>query len=56
MHFDGVPTHTHESYAGSTFNTLGLSASGVSTVMLESVELLPDEWLSLIEVCFYVIL
>ena len=43
-------THTHESYAGSTFNTLGVSASGVSTVTLESVGLLSDEWISLIEV------
>eukprot|EP00903_Cladosiphon_okamuranus_P014617 g13555.t1 len=54
VHLDGALTYTHESYAGSTFNTLGVSASGVSTVMLESVDLLPDEWLSLIEVLIFV--
>ncbi|CAN0328463.1 unnamed protein product [Ectocarpus sp. 6 AP-2014] len=54
VHLDGVLTNTHESYAGSTFNTLGVSASGVSAVMLESVDLLPDEWISLIEVLIFV--
>lgn len=43
-------THTHESHAETTFNTLGVEATGVSTVMLESVGLLADEWISLLEV------
>ncbi|CAM9504237.1 unnamed protein product [Ectocarpus fasciculatus] len=47
-------THTHESYVGSTFNTLGVEASGVSSVMFESVGLLPDECISLIEVLIFV--
>lgn len=42
--------HTHESYSGSTFNTLGVEGTGVTTVMLESINLLQDEWISLIEV------
>ena len=50
VHFNGVEIHTHESYSGETFNTLGVAANGVSTVMLESVGLLSDEWISLIEV------
>eukprot|EP00752_Nemacystus_decipiens_P018362 g16473.t1 len=45
---DGVVVTTSESY-GSTFNTLGVSGFDVSTVTLESVGLLPDEWISLIE-------
>lgn len=50
VHFDGMLHHTHESYSGSTFNTLGVEGTGVTTVMLESIDLLPDEWISLIEV------
>ncbi|CAM9888203.1 unnamed protein product, partial [Ectocarpus fasciculatus] len=50
VHVDGELTHTHESFADSTFNTLGVIASEASTVMLESVDLLSDEWISLIEV------
>ncbi|CAM9831074.1 unnamed protein product, partial [Ectocarpus sp. 12 AP-2014] len=50
VHVNGELTHTHESYADSTFNTLGVTAAEVGTVMLESVALLSDEWISLIEV------
>ncbi|CAN0059212.1 unnamed protein product [Ectocarpus fasciculatus] len=50
VYIDGELTHTHESYADSTFNTLGVTASEASTVMLESVDLLSDEWISLLEV------
>ncbi|CAM9269075.1 unnamed protein product [Pylaiella littoralis] len=50
VRLDGELTHTFESYTGSTFNTLGVEATGVSTVMLESVYLLPEEWISLLEV------
>lgn len=44
------PQHTHESYAESSFNTPGVSASGVKEVMLQSVRLLGDKCISLIEV------
>eukprot|EP00903_Cladosiphon_okamuranus_P014618 g13556.t1 len=54
VHFDGVRVHTHESYADFTYNKLGVSGSGVTTVTLESIELLPDEWISLIEVLIFV--
>ncbi|CAM9762395.1 unnamed protein product, partial [Ectocarpus fasciculatus] len=50
VHVNGELTHTHESYADSTFNTLGVTATEASTVMLESVALLSDEWVSFIEV------
>lgn len=50
VHLDGELTHTHESYSGSTFNTLGVVGTEVTTVMLESTGLLSDEWISLIEV------
>ncbi|CAM9431050.1 unnamed protein product, partial [Hapterophycus canaliculatus] len=50
VHFDGMLHHTHESYSGSVFNTLGVQGTGVTTVMLESINLQPDEWISLIEV------
>ncbi|CAM9310619.1 unnamed protein product, partial [Ectocarpus fasciculatus] len=50
VYFDDALYDTHESYAGSTFNSLGVSATGVTTVMLESVGLLEEEWISLIEV------
>lgn len=50
VYLNGERTHTHETYGGSTFNTLGVEASGVSSVMFESVGLLPDECISLIEV------
>ncbi|CAM9841046.1 unnamed protein product, partial [Hapterophycus canaliculatus] len=50
VHFDGMLHHTHESYIGATFNTLTVSGTGVSTVMLQSINLLEDEWISLIEV------
>ncbi|CAN0440595.1 unnamed protein product, partial [Pylaiella littoralis] len=52
VHFDGVRVHTHESYAGSTFNTIGVSGTGVTTVALESKDLLPTDWISMIEVRF----
>ncbi|CAN0485268.1 unnamed protein product [Ectocarpus sp. 12 AP-2014] len=55
VHVNGELNHTHESYADSTFNTLGVTATDVSTVMLESVALLSDEWISLIEVLIFVI-
>ena len=50
-----METHTHESYySGSVFNTLNVEATEISTVMLESVELLRDEWISILEVsCCY---
>ncbi len=52
VHINGVETHTHESfYEGSIFNDVALEATGVTTVTLESIGLLPDEWISLIEVC-----
>ena len=51
VHLDGEKTHTHESYfSGTNFNTLNVVADGVTTVMLESVGLTSDEWISLIEV------
>eukprot|EP00752_Nemacystus_decipiens_P017790 g15950.t1 len=46
---DGVQTLTHESYLTAGFNSIGVQASHVSTVMIESVGLLPNEWLSLLE-------
>ncbi|CAM9292737.1 unnamed protein product, partial [Hapterophycus canaliculatus] len=45
---------THESSSGSTFNTLGVQADAVDTIMLESVGIAPDEWISLIEVLIFV--
>ena len=45
-----MESNTHESYGGSTFNTLGVEAIDVSTVMLEPVDLPRREWISLIEV------
>ncbi|CAM9104677.1 unnamed protein product, partial [Hapterophycus canaliculatus] len=54
VHLDDTSEHTHESYGESTFNTLGVQATGVSRVMLESADLLPDEWISLIEVLIFV--
>ncbi|CAM9911793.1 unnamed protein product, partial [Ectocarpus sp. 4 AP-2014] len=54
VHMNGEITHTHESYADDTFNTLGVTGTDVSTVMLESVALLSDEWISLIEVLIFV--
>ncbi|CAM9139580.1 unnamed protein product, partial [Ectocarpus sp. 12 AP-2014] len=50
VHVNGELIHTYESYADSTLNTLGVTATEASTVMLESVALLSDEWISLIEV------
>ncbi|CAN0363610.1 unnamed protein product [Ectocarpus fasciculatus] len=54
VHINGELTHTHESYGDSTFNTLGVTASEASTVTLESVDLVPNEWISLIEVLIFV--
>lgn len=51
VYLDGELTHTRESYTGSTFNSLGVGALSVSNVMIESVHLLPEEWISLLEVC-----
>lgn len=51
VYVDGELTQTHESYTGSSLMTMDVMASGVTTVMLESVYLLPDEWISLLEVC-----
>lgn len=50
VHLNGELAQTHESYSGSTFNTLGVTGSEVSTVKLESIGLLSSEWISLIEV------
>ncbi|CAM9789365.1 unnamed protein product, partial [Ectocarpus fasciculatus] len=50
VHVNGELTYTHESYSDSTFNTLGVAATEASTVTLESVDLLSDEWISLVEV------
>ncbi|CAM9823118.1 unnamed protein product, partial [Ectocarpus sp. 4 AP-2014] len=54
VYVDGQLTYTHESYADATFNTLGVTASGANTVMLESTALLSYEWISLIEVFIFV--
>ncbi|CAN0436247.1 unnamed protein product [Pylaiella littoralis] len=54
IHFDGVRVHTHESYAGSTFNTIGVSGTGVTTVALEAKDLLPTDWISILEVLMFV--
>ncbi|CAM9132154.1 unnamed protein product [Ectocarpus sp. 13 AM-2016] len=54
VHVNGELTHTYESYADSTFNMLGVTATEASTVMLESVALLSDEWISLLEVLIFV--
>lgn len=51
VHLNGELTHTHESYfSGTAFNTLGVVANDVTTVMLESTGLTSSEWISLIEV------
>ncbi|CAN0208353.1 unnamed protein product, partial [Scytosiphon promiscuus] len=54
VYVDGVLHLTHESYGGAIFNSLGVEASGVSKVMLKSVDLLPADWISLIEVLIFV--
>ncbi|CAN0206537.1 unnamed protein product [Ectocarpus sp. 12 AP-2014] len=54
VHVNGELTHTHESYTDSSFNTLGVTATEASTMMLESVALLSDEWISLLEVLIFV--
>ncbi|CAM9816260.1 unnamed protein product [Ectocarpus sp. 12 AP-2014] len=54
VYVNGELTHTYESYADSTFNTLGVTADEANTVMLESVSLLSNEWISLIEVLIFV--
>lgn len=41
---------TYGSYPGSTFNSLGVEADGVKFVVLESVGIDEDEWISLLEV------
>ena len=50
VHLNGELTLTHESYSGSTFNTLGATGNDVTTVTLKSTGLMTDEWISLIEV------
>ena len=45
-----MQTVTHESYLTADFNSIGVKASYVSTVMIESVGLYSSEWLSLLEV------
>ncbi|CAM9634631.1 unnamed protein product, partial [Ectocarpus sp. 12 AP-2014] len=50
VHVNGELTHTHKSYTDHIFNTLGVTATEASTVMLESVALLSNEWISLVEV------
>ncbi|CAM9907104.1 unnamed protein product [Pylaiella littoralis] len=54
VHFGGVRVHTHESYAGSAFDPIGVSGTGVITVALESKDLLPSEWISILEVLIFV--
>eukprot|EP00752_Nemacystus_decipiens_P018357 g16468.t1 len=54
VQLDGELAVTHESYPGSTFDTLGVAGDDVTTVMLESVGLTPDEWISIIEVLIFV--
>eukprot|EP00903_Cladosiphon_okamuranus_P005791 g5738.t1 len=54
VYFNGEMTHTHKSYAGSTFNTLGVTANEVTTVTLEATGLTSNEWISLIEVLIFV--
>lgn len=39
-----------DSYAGSTFNALGIQGNGVSTLTLTSIDYPTDHWISLIEV------
>lgn len=47
---DGELALTHESYSGSTFNTLGVAGDGVTTVTLESIGLIPTDRISIIQV------
>lgn len=47
---NGEKTLTHESYAGSTYNTLGAVGNEVTTVTLEAAGLLSEDWISLLEV------
>eukprot|EP00903_Cladosiphon_okamuranus_P014629 g13565.t1 len=54
VYFDGEMTHTHESYDGSTFNTIGATGHEVTTVVLEATGLTSNEWISLIEVLIFV--
>ncbi|CAN0376865.1 unnamed protein product [Pylaiella littoralis] len=54
IHFDGVRIHNHESNAESDFNTIGVSGTGVASVALESMDLLPSEWISILEVLIFV--
>eukprot|EP00903_Cladosiphon_okamuranus_P005790 g5737.t1 len=54
VYINGEMALAHESYAGPTFNTLGVVANGVTTVMLEAAGLMPDQWISLIEVLIFV--
>ncbi|CAM9574002.1 unnamed protein product [Ectocarpus sp. 12 AP-2014] len=49
VYVDGELIYTHESYPDSTFNTLGVTATEASTVVLESIDLLSDEWIDLLE-------
>ena len=50
VYLNGEKTLAHESYAGSTYNTLGATGNEVTTVMLEAAGLLSEEWISLLEV------
>lgn len=50
IYLNGELAHTHESYSGSTFNMLGATGNGITTVKLEPTGLTSVEWISLIEV------
>eukprot|EP00752_Nemacystus_decipiens_P018348 g16460.t1 len=54
VHLNGELTHTRQSYSGSTYNTLGVAGNAVTTVTLESIGLMSNEWISLIEVLIFV--
>eukprot|EP00904_Undaria_pinnatifida_P003019 jgi/Undpi1/12718/HiC_scaffold_6.g02386.m1 len=51
---NGVAVGKFDSYKGSTFNALGVQATGVSTLTLTSVGPAENGWISLIEVRFLV--
>lgn len=50
VYLDSELSRSFESYAGSTFNTIGVAGTGVRNVVLESTFLAPGEWISLLEV------
>ncbi|CAM9269151.1 unnamed protein product [Pylaiella littoralis] len=54
VYLDSELSRSFESYAGSTFNTIGVAGTGVRNVVLESTFLAPGEWISLLEVVVFV--